>query len=103
MRALVILLLLIAAQQACQQPSQVPDPYQPRPVEVLGQYPVVAEGAVIGRVLEIEILESLFEGVRGGCVGSRHRSILGRQDRQVNASSHGAMRTWLFRVASNQC
>ncbi len=60
MRFLPISLLLFA----CQQPAQVPDPYEPRPVAVLGEYAVRAEGAVIGRVIEIEIQDPIWPETR---------------------------------------
>ncbi len=60
MRALLIALLLLG----CQQPSEIQDPYQPRPVETVAQYPVRAEGAVIGRVLEVQIMDSTWPETR---------------------------------------
>ena len=60
MRVLAITLLLCA----CQQPDRVLDPYEPRPVEVLAEYPVRAEGAVIGRVFEIEIRDPIWPQTR---------------------------------------
>ncbi|MHC5064147.1 MAG: hypothetical protein ACYTG5_09250 [Planctomycetota bacterium] len=60
MRGLVISLLFVA----CQQPEPVPDPYQPRAVELLAQYQVRAQGAVIGRVLEVEIKDPVWPETR---------------------------------------
>ena len=60
MRVLAITLLLCA----CQQPDRALDPYEIRPVEVLAEYPVRAEGAVIGRVFEIEIRDPIWPQTR---------------------------------------